>query len=382
MKYGVLVWAGLWRRPATTILTMLSIAAAFVVFGFLHGVNDGFDDVVTNLKLTGGRIRVMNSGSFTDPLPLAHVRRIAQLPGVAAVTPVGSLGAFFQDPKQGVGGVATDAEALLRINDDMRLSEDAKRHWLQSRTALLVGARVAERFGWRVGDRISLQSTTWQRKDGSSAWPFEIAGIYEMENPALARDVWLRFDYFDEARAFWNSTTSMIMVRTTPDASPSAVSREIDSAFANSSHATLSQDDKQFIQSRLHQLGDIELIVALVSASVFYSLLLLTGNAMVQSFNNRTAEIAVLKAIGYRDSSVLLLVFAESLLLCGLGAGVGLWSAALLLPSLTQTVGGLALPTSVFVKGFVTAIALAAVAALLPMWRARALTVAAALHRR
>jgi putative ABC transport system permease protein len=378
VKYLPLVWAGLWRRRLRTIFTLLSIVVAFLLFGLLQGVDSAFDDVARK----GHDDRLLTNNISFLPLPLAALDRIQALPGVAKVSYAAQFLAYFQDPKNPVAPIAVDPKRWFPVYGEWQVPSGAVDELARNRTGAIIGVTLARKYGWKVGDRVPLRSTTL-KKDGSGDWVFDIVGIYEdPELRAGENNFLINFDYFDEARAVGKGTVLQyeVVVGNAKDATN--LSTVLDGVFANSSNPTRTQSERENIQSALGQAGDINFFVDILIFAVFFTLLFLTLNTMMQSVRERVPELAVLKTLGFSDEGVLSLVLTESLLLCGFGALLGLTAAATVFPSLVPFFGGVGLSPAVVALGALAAVALALVSGLPPAWRARRLAIVDALADR
>lgn len=381
MKFLPLLWATLWRKRTRTIFTLLSIVVAFLLFGMLQGVNSAFSAAVDRANVN--RLITTSNISFTEPLPFADQAQIATVPGVANVTHESWFGAYFQDPKNFVFSYPIDATRFLDVVPEFKLPAAELDALQRTRTGAVIGRELATKYGWKIGDRVPLHSTIWTWRDGGSDWTFDVVGIYDdPTDPALANQFFFNYDYFDEGRAFGKGKVGWYLVRVDDPHRSAQIAQAIDKLFANSSDETETKSEKEFQQSFLKQIGDINFIVTRILVAVFLALLIATGSTMIQSINERTAELAVLKTLGFRDHSVLLLVLAESLLLCLLAAALGLGIAALLFPGLKNYVGVVRLPSAVVVEGVIAAAVLALLTGALPALRAMRLNIVDALAGR
>ncbi len=385
MKYWMLVWAGLWRKKTRTIFTLLSIVTAFFLFGMLQGLNLGIDSLITQF-LNTSRLRVAARINQNEPLPVAHVARIAALPGVASVTPLGVLVGSYQQPRNVIVGLGVDVRAWLKIYPEFRLSDEQLATMLRTRDGVVVGAAIAERYSWKIGDRIPLQAFAVAKADGSKSWELHIVGIYDIQNGhEWATNVLMNYDYLNEARVAGKNTVVQIIVRIVDPLRYAQIAQAIDELFANSSNQTRTQNERDFIQSNLSQIGDISFFFNGIVGAVLFTLLFLTANTMMQAVRERTAELAVLKTLGFSDGSVLALILAEALLLSVVAAALGLAIASAIFPALMQALGpsvglqGLKVPLVVFVLGAGIAVLLAVASGLPPAWRAKQLKIVDAL---
>lgn len=385
MKYFVLIWAGLWRKRARTILTLLSIATAFMLYGTMHGVTAGIDEALATLSDT--RIRVNNRANMIDSLPLAHLPQIEALDHVEHVAYYQTFVGFYQEPTNGVAVGAIDLERFLRAYPEVDMPSEALEAMRRTRTGAVIGRDLAESRGWQVGDRIPLGSQVFRKRDGTNEWVFDIVGVYEFREgfeDFAANEMWINYEYFDEETPASQSRVLLYFVGIDDPERAAEVSANIDSLFINSPFPTRSLNERDWIRAQLAQLGDLDFFVAAIIGAVFFTLLFLTGNTMMQSVRERIPELAVLKTYGYGDGTVMALVVAEALLLCLVAAAIGLGIAAVVFPAIYMAMGAGRLPLApiVFVMGSGFALGLAVISALWPALRARRLTIVDALAGR
>lgn len=380
LKFFPLVWATLWRKRTRTILTLLSVVVAFLLFGLLEAVNVAFS---TGANYGDShRLVVAGKYSFTEILPLAYLQRIRSIPGVQDVTHASWFGGIYQTERNFFPQFAVDADTYLTVYDNFKVDPVQKTAFLNTRTGALVGRSLAQRFGWKIGDKIPIQATIWPKVDGSNAWDFDIVGFID---PATEADkaqtevMLFHYDYFNEARQFGKDYVGWYAVKVAPSAQPAVVAAAIDKEFANSPRETRTDSEKSFNQAFIKQMGDIELIISSILGAVFFTLLFLTGNTMMQSVRDRVPELAVLKTIGFSDPAVLTLVLAESLMLCLLAALIGLGLADLIMPTLAARMPGLRMSPEVILGGCGIAVLLAVVVGILPALRAMRLDIVNAL---
>ncbi len=381
MKFLPLIWAGLWRKPTRSVLTLLSIVIAFLLFGLLQGV-----DVAINKSVEGAnvdRLNVMSRINFTESLPFAYLNQIETVPGVNGVAYESWFGTWYQDQKNFVFSFPIDPERYFAIYPEIHLAHDQLDAMIRTRTGAIIGARLAKKYGWKIGDHVPLHSTIWTRADGTSDWTFDIVGIYDMDDESRANTFFFNHTYFDEARSFGKGRVGWYIVRVADPTKAAAVADAIDGLFLNSSDETKTQSEKEFSASFLKQFADIDFIVDSILGAVFFALLFLTGNTMMQSLRERIPEIAVLKTLGFTDGGVLGLILSESVVLSVSAALIGLAIAAVVFPLLIKLNDS---PTPmapvVVVWGVLAAIGLAIVTGLPPAWRARRLSIVDALAGR
>jgi putative ABC transport system permease protein len=384
MKYFVLVWAGLWRKPVRTVLTMISIVVAFLLFGMLQGVNQGINSQLTNNN--GNRLWTTNRVSQVQSMPLSYLQQIKSVKGVREVTHLSFFGGYFQDAKNSVGAFATNVDAFASVYPELHISPEMVQAMQTTRTGALIGKPVAEQFQWKVGDQIPLGTTIWTNKQGSNTYTFDIVGIFDpdpaIRNSPLGSGFWFNYDYFTESRAFGQGTVHQYIVAINDARQAPMISKEIDSLFANSQDETRTQTEAASLQAQIKQLADINFIANAIAGAVMFTLLFLTANTMLQSVRERIPELAVLRTLGYSSRAVLILVLAEAFLLCSCAALLGLALSSGGLQAMGAMFGITSLPPEVIVLGLIAAALMALVSGLPPALRAQRLNIVDALAGR
>ena len=382
IRYLPLVWKNLMRHKVRTVFTLLSILVAFFLFGLLGAIRKGFE---MGMDITGAdRLITIHKVSLIQPLPERYGARIGAVDGVVDVAHGTWFGGVYQDPKNFFAQMAVETEPFLRIYPDYVLEPAEREAWLADRTGAVVGASLAKRFGWEVGDRIPIQGTIW-RRPGDAPWEFTVRGIYEpAEKGVDDTQLFFHYDFLDEAREYGQGVVGWYWVQIAdPDRAP-ALAETIDAMFANSPTETKTATEKVFVQAFARQVGDIGAIVTGILAAVFFTILLVAGNTLAQSVRERTGELSVLKAVGFSDARVTGLVLAESLLFAVVGGGLGLGLAWAFTQGGDPT-GGLLptfyLPPSYLAGGAALVVALGVAAGLLPAVEAWRLSIASALRR-
>ena len=340
MKYLQLVWSAMFRRKTRTIFTLLSVLAAFLLFGLLDSVRSAFANAAGSVAGVD-RLVTVSKISFTLSLPKSLLPRIQALPGVATVTYANWFGGIYQDPKNFFANEAV-ADNFFDVFPEWQLSAAERTRFHETRTGAVVGASLAKRFNWKLGDKIPLQATIFPQKSGANDWTFDLVGIFRVSNPKQQSQesvLYFNWDYFDEARAFGNGSVGWYLTRVADRNQAQQVAQAIDALSANSDHETKTQTEQAFNAEFVSQYGDIGLIVGAIMGAVFFTLILLTGNTMAQAVRERIPELAVLKTIGFSNQSVLGLVLAESVLLIVLGGAIGLLLAGVVVDAVRAAVG-------------------------------------------
>ncbi|MEJ2534922.1 MAG: FtsX-like permease family protein [Gammaproteobacteria bacterium] len=383
MKYLALILSNLKRRKLRTVLTVLSITVAFLLFGYLSAIRQGF---LAGVEVAGvDRPIVRHKISIIQFLPESYLDRIERIDGVDNAMYSTWFGGIYQKPSNFFAQVPVDPEELFDMFPEYRLSDAEREAWLKTRTGAIVGSALAERFGWNVGDRIPLMAPIWPSKEGGSNWTFDLVGVYEgAEQGTDTSQMFFRYDYFDEMRAGGQGMVGWYTVRVADPDRAAEVAAAIDAEFANSPAETKTEPEGAFLQGFTNQIGDIAFIITAIVGAVFFTILLVAGNTMAYMVRERTGELAVLKAIGFTDRGVLLLVLGESLVLAAAGGILGLGLAVMLVAAGDPTNGLLPVffisPKDVL-TGLGLILGLAVVAGILPALQARRLQVADALRR-
>lgn len=334
MKYFHLIWAELMRRKTRTALTLLSIVTAFLLFGLLDGVRESFDQA-GNSANGAKRLRTGSRLSFIQPLPMSLNDRIAQVPGVKQVSYANWFGGAYQDPHNQIFSFAV-APNYLELYPEIRIDPAQRKAFDTTRTGVLVGAQLMQRFGWKVGQKLPLQSTIFPTRDGSKNWSFDIVGVIEAADKKTGgwydQMVLLHWKYFDDSNPYNRGQVGWYITEVSDVNQADRVAKAIDAISANSDHESKTQTEAASAANWMKQMADIGLIVSSIMGAVFFTLVLLTGNTMAQAVRERTSELAVLKTIGFPDRSVLMLVLSEAVLLLLIGGVIGVALAGALGP--------------------------------------------------
>ncbi|HKS59093.1 MAG TPA: FtsX-like permease family protein [Steroidobacteraceae bacterium] len=380
MRFLPLIWSGIWRKPGRSILIFLQVSVAFALFGVLQGMKSGVDELIS--KARADLLLVHGSLSLIDPLPLGLLGQIQSVPGVKAVIPVELFGGIYQKPTQQIGIVAIrpDPEWLSAFTFTVAPNQAAA--FAATRTGTLIRQSVADKYGWKVGDRIPLITNTAQM-DGSTTWSFDIVGTYTDTDVAGGSDVILiQYDYFDEARALHKGAVSHFNVSISDPRQAASVADAIDRRFANSTHASKTESLRELAQMQLQSIGDLDFLIRAVVSAVLVALFFATTTMLMQSIRERTPELAVLKTLGFASSTLFMFIVAEAAFVCVIAAGFGLLLALLAFPFASKFVPGLSMPTPVVAVGLVCAVLVALISASAPAIRAARLNIVAALGSR
>jgi putative ABC transport system permease protein len=377
MRFVPLLWSNLKRRKIRTVCTGLSILFAFLLIGALLSLRTGF---ARGVNLTGAdRLVVSQKTAVNQPMPMAYRDRLAGIPGVATVTYLAAFRGVYQNPRNAFPQLAVDSDTWFEMYRDLWVvPENQLARWKGDRTGALIGQELAERFGWTIGERIPLQSTTSPKPDGG-AWEFTVDGIVMGGGDLM----FFHYGYLNETRTLGRDLVDSYRVRVTDPARANEVAQQIDASFANSAFETSTSTENAFIRAIAEQVGDVGAIVIAIMGPVLFTIILVCGNSMAQSIRERTNELAVLKTLGFTEARILVLVLAESFVLPILAGGIGL--AAWVLIQRVNPMGGalpmppLSLPNIAF--GVAVAMLLGLIGGIVPAWHVHRLSIVDALRR-
>ncbi|MBA2238610.1 MAG: ABC transporter permease [Lysobacter sp.] len=383
-KYLPLVWGALMRKKTRTVFTLLSLTAAFLLLGLLQAVNSLFAGGADYLG--ANRIIVQAKTSFTQPLPMRMLPQIESIPGVEHVGFSQFFGGRYRDERAGFPQFVVGPQRLRATYPEWVMPDDQWRAFVSTQDGAIVGRRLAERYGWKLGDIVPLNSFIWSKADGDRVWEWRVVGIFDGRDKKWQDQtslMYLNYGQFDEARSAGAKGLAGIFVARVADPLDSErVASAIDALFENSSEETKSQNEQEFSLGFVRQFGDIGFIMNAISGAVFFTILILTGFTMSQAVNERVPELAVLKCLGFTDRTVLWLVLAEALLLCTIGAALGMALAALVTASLPPDFPPLQPDRRVWLVVVGAVVVLATAVGLPPALRAKRLKIVDALAGR
>jgi putative ABC transport system permease protein len=383
MKYFPLIWSNLKRKKLRTFLTLLSILVAFILFGMLSAIREA---LTGGISMAGAdRLVVQNKVSLILLLPENYEARMERLPGVDLAVHQTWFGGIYQDPKNFFMQNPVVPDEFLKMHPELLVPPAQVKAWKETRTGAIVGRKTANRFHWKIGDKIPIKSPIWGRKDGKDTWEFDIVGIFDgREKSTDSTAMYFRYDYFDEAHKGDRGQVGWYTVRVKDPKASADVAKLIDKEFENSNAEVKAEPEAAMAQSWANQLGDIGLITTSILGAVFFTILLVTGNTMTQAVRERTGELGVLKAIGFTNSQVVALVLAESCVLAVVGGILGLGLAWALTAGGDPTHGMLPIffiPARDLIMGFGFSLVLGLATGFFPALQAMRLQVAVALRR-
>jgi len=380
MKYGGLILANLFRKKMRLALTIGSFAVALFLFGLLAVVRGAFNQ---GEEIAGAnRLVVANRASLIQPLPLSYADRMLRIPGVKLVAHDNWFGGIYQDERNFFGQFVIDVANQRQAFPELVVPDDQWQNFVKDRQGAIAGEKIAQRFGWKIGDRIPIKGTFVQ-----GTWEFNLDGIYHGARPQDdVSQFWFQWDYYQERvpDRFKGLVGWYWAVIDNPD-NAARIAKAIDQEFSNSAYETHTETEKMFAAGWVKQMGNIEFLILSIGSVVFFTLLLVTGNTMAIAVRERTAELAVLKAVGFSDRFVLALVLGESLIMAVIGGTIGLGLAKLFTVTVGDPTQGFLpyfrLPLETIVAGLIVALGVGAVSGLIPAVGAMRLRVVDALRR-
>jgi putative ABC transport system permease protein len=342
MKFLHIVWRNLMRRKIRTFITIMTIMVAFLLFGGLMAIRAAFS---MGVDVAGAdRLMMIHKVSIIQPLPKSYGTRIATMEGVTALTHANWFGGYFQEPANFVQSMAVEPESWLQMYPEFEVPEEQKKTWLGNRVGAVIGADLAARLNWKLGDRVPLISPIY-RQDNGGPWEFTIDGIYDSKTKGVDKtQFFFHYDYLNEALRNLPGMADQVgwyVFRVADPATSDQLAKRIDATFANSSAETKTATEKAFVSDFAKQIGDIGAIMMAIAAVVMFFILFVAGNAMAQSVRERINELGVLKTLGFGDGRILSLVLLESCTIAIVGGGLGLLLSWTFINAVGDPTGGL-----------------------------------------
>ena len=382
IKFLPLIWKNVWRRKFRTIFTLLSIFIAFVLFGMLMTIRYAFS---FGVEIAGAdRLVLIHKVSLIMPLPVSYQARLQQVNGVDLASHQTWFGGIYRDPANFFANIAVEPDALIKIYPEFVLPPDQAEAWKNDRQGAIIGSSLADRFGWKIGDRVPLTAPIWLPKGGGTTWEFNIRGIYTGGDAVDKTQMFFRYDYLDENRANGQGQVGWYVVKIADPARAVDLARTFDDMFANSPAETKTTTEKGFVEGFAKQIGDIGSIMVAISSTVLFMFGLVAASTMAQSVRERTSELAVLKTLGFSGPTILTLVLLESLFIAFTGGILGLGLAWIIVQGGDPT-GGLlpifALRPGDLVMGIALMVMMGILAGVMPAIGAMRLKITDALRR-
>jgi putative ABC transport system permease protein len=381
VKYFPLIWSGMWRKPVRTALIFLQVCVAFALFGVLQGMKSGMDQAIANVRADVLYVGPAVVGGAR--LALAELNRLQSVPGVKTVSFNDGMLTYYQEPTQQVYVLAIPPSDFFRTVEPEIFTIQSKdlETLRKTRTGLLITPDIGKKYGWHLGDKIPLISSTVQN-NGSTTWTFDIVGMFSDHERGEGSLVVANYYYLDEARALDKGTVNHFYAIASDPKQAAAVSDAIDGAFASSASPTQTESFRERSQQAMQSLGDLNFAIHWILSAVLVALVFSTATMMMQTVRERTPELAVLKTLGFDNWTVFLLVAAESLLVCITASLAGLALAWIAFPLGAKYIAGLSMPMAVVGFGILGAMVVALISVSVPALRAVKLNIVDALAGR
>jgi putative ABC transport system permease protein len=323
VKFLGLVLKSAKRSKRRTLLTVMSVAIAVFLFAALRAVLDGFNAGAEAASST--RVVTIRSTSLMFQMPISHLDTIKSIPGVQDVTYASWFGGIYKDPKNFFGQFAVDPEGYLRMYPEIVLTPEDRKAFLDDRTGCIIGEGLARTYGFKVGDKITLQVgiPIYGQRD----YDFTVRAIYRSGGAAVDnQSMMFHWKYADERAMLKGQIGWYVTQIANPDQAPQ-IMRAIDEKFANSPYETKTDTERAFQTSFVSMFGNLNLLLGSIALAVVITTLFVAANTMAMSVRERTTEIAVMRTLGFPSGTIFLLVAGEGLLMATVGGILGIAAA-------------------------------------------------------
>jgi putative ABC transport system permease protein len=322
MKVFKLIFKNSVRHRLRTILTILGLALAVMAFGlirtFIKAWYAGADAASPDRLITRSSVSIV----FT--LPISYKEQLMKMDGISDVSYANWFGGIYIDPKNFFAQFAVEPETFLKMYPEYIVPADQYQAFLQERKAVIIGRRLADRFGWKIGDPVSLTGTIYPGN-----WDFVIRGIYTGKEDITDETIFvMRFDYLDEViRRDMPGRAGQIgwyVLKMDNPARAAEISKAVDAHFKNSLAETLTETEKEFQMSFIQMAGAIIIGLRVISYLIIGVILLVLANTMAMTARERVSEHAFLRTLGFRKYHLFGLILGESLIIAFIGGLIGI----------------------------------------------------------
>ncbi len=371
------VWRNAFRNKRRTGLTILSIGFSLFLLMVMLTVRDRLLNPVTHEE-AAFRLLTSRSTSLADMMPMAYLDKIRRLPNVEHVAPFQWFNGIYRDPDYIFPTMATDPKLIWDIYTEQKISPDQKAAFIAERVGAVAGEDLVQRFGWKVGDRITLIGTIFPVD-----LDLKIVGTFKSKQAQNL--LYFQFDYLNEAMGNFDKVGAFVIKATNPEF-VSAISQSIDGMFRNSPAATRTDTEKAFVLGFMAMLGNVQAILGSVGGVVVFTMLLVAASMMAMAVRERIREVAILKTIGYSRRMVVWLVIAEAMFISLTGAALGIAIGETLrwadMDKITQGFIPRFAPGPITYAGVLGAgIVIGLISGFFPAWRAANMTITGAMRR-
>jgi len=340
-----LVWRNLMRRPLRSVLTILSLMVAVFLVCTLRTLITTINSGVENAD--SRRLAAMSAVGLFVELPQKYQAEIAKIPGVEMTTKFQWFGGFYRSQKNFFAEFAIDPDTMFAMYPECQLPAEQIEAFQKNRTSCIIGEQLSKKYGWKVGDTIPLIGALHPHPD-DKAWEFQVAGIYHSPVPNFDNQtMFFHWDYYEETLKQGGVVpgVGVFSIRVEKGADVPRVIADVEQAFENSDQRVDCQTEAEFQRQFVTMFGNIPLFVGWIGSGVVLAILLACINTMLMAMREQTADIGIMKALGFTDGAMFSLLIAQALFLCALGGGLGI-----LLAWVTE--GGVAAGLGSFFPGY------------------------------
>ena len=380
MKFLRLILRNTLRNRRRTLLTILSISMSLFLISTLRTLLAALEAPPMTPD-SAMRVVTRHQTSLANMMPISYRERIRQVPGVEHVIASQWFGGIYKDPANFFAQFAVDADDFFEVMTEARIaSPDQKEAFIKERTGALAGVNLAERYGWKLGDRVTLEGAIFPFNAETIITGFVTGGGTE-------NVFYFHWDYFNELFDAQNIAGTFTVKARSADEIPAIVDT-VDAMFSNSTAPTKTETEQAFVLGFMSMWGNVRTLVVSISTVVLFTIILVAANTMAMSIRERTGEIAILKTLGFSPTHVLGMMVAESALIALAGGLAGSLGARYLfgavnfseltmgfIPAFNVTWG-----TVLLAVGISLVVAFASTA--VPAWSASRLSIADAIRRR
>ncbi len=313
------IWRNLKRNKLRSALTILSVGFSLALMTVLNGYT-AMQDAWGAESEKYHRIVVLNIQGFSGMLPIAYVDRVRGTEGIRAATPYAWYGGNYKDEQMPFAQFGCDPKAAFGVWDEFSIDPKQLEEWQKTRNGCVVDRRLADKRGWKIGERIPLKGTFYQFD-----LDLVLCGVWD--SPKNTDSLWFNWLYLDEGlrekNAQGTGNAGTIFAQVTSSDATAKVCQTLDERFASSDNPTRTQTESAFFQMFADMAGNVRAYIFYIGLAVVFSLTLVAATSMAVSMRERTSEIAVLKAIGFSRRRVLVTILGEASSITFLGGCLG-----------------------------------------------------------
>jgi putative ABC transport system permease protein len=352
MTLGSFVVRNTFRNKRRSLLTMLSISFSLLLLTMMICIWRSFyiDQVAPE---AARRLIIRDRVSLAFFLPGYYREKIRAVPGVNAVAPLTWFGGRYIDdrPAHFFAQMGTDPEEYLKVASDKIVPADQVKAWQQDRAGALVDVTLANKYGWKIGDKITLQANIFP-----TDLNLTIRAIYRRDPPQNA--LYFNAKYLEEAVSWFKGQAGWYAAQIDSADHVASVARQIDEMFRNSPLQTKTESEKAFQLGFVASLGNIKAFILSICGAVVFAIMLVSANTMAMSVRSRTREVAVLKTLGFTRQRVMSIFVSEAVALALAGGLLGVLLAIPVIAAITHRFVGLGIPLNMRVNGITAGLAL------------------------